>query len=715
MSAKSIYSALFIMLSHLAVGQHAAVIIDDVEDIVATGKKIDFFFDSTATLSLKDIEQRYYLGKFSKRNSAFTPFTLTRGTFWFHLNIRNLLDEPLYMYLPDIFIEDITMYFQDPSGRWQRVETGFFHPVQTRALSISAYTLELPQYTRPTTGIVFWAVSTKPATPFIPVAFVGSVAAISKQHRYSEFFSITILGIATLMLIYSFCFWYTTRDRLFMQFSALILSAIWFLLWRTGLSFEWFWPNSPSFNSYPWGLPPFVLLYIWFANALLRVEERLPGLYRVSYVAYILIGLLMANVIMTHDISITILSLCICATTTLYLITSSVLLLRKVASTKLFIIAWIPGLAVALVNLLLQVGVTVNPAWSGLHAVEFAVAWNLLFLSFSVAHHYNTIQRDKYALENANIQMITEQKMLLKKMVNEQTEEIMAQNDQLLRHQDEIKAQNERLEMQNKAYERLKELILKQNHELESAVNRRTLQLAQSHEELKKHLHQVEQFSFISAHNLRAPVARILGLASIFDRSKEVGKENLSILDRIVASAKDLDIIIHDLGAILDTQKNTSEKTELIDVRQLLDKVLFRFEAEVGKEGIHIAINAEAKQILAVPAYMDSILSNLISNSIKYRTEEKHPYIQITTEELPSGWKIQIEDNGLGFDSKQVSRKLFEPFQRFHTHKDGKGLGMFLVKTQVVAMQGTIELHSEPNKGTRVDITIPKRRLQKTA
>jgi signal transduction histidine kinase len=100
-----------------------------------------------------------------------------------------------------------------------------------------------------------------------------------------------------------------------------------------------------------------------------------------------------------------------------------------------------------------------------------------------------------------------------------------------------------------------------------------------------------------------------------------------------------------------------------------------------------------------------------ISNSIKYRAEERSPSITVTTEELPSGWKVRVDDNGLGFDSKFFSKKLFEPFQRFHTHKDGKGLGMFLVKTQVMPMRGTIEVQSVPNEGTQVVVIIPKHRI----
>jgi signal transduction histidine kinase len=109
-----------------------------------------------------------------------------------------------------------------------------------------------------------------------------------------------------------------------------------------------------------------------------------------------------------------------------------------------------------------------------------------------------------------------------------------------------------------------------------------------------------------------------------------------------------------------------------------------------------------------VPAYLDSILSNLISNSIKYKADHRTPIILIATEENNSDATIIVHDNGIGFDSKLFNHKLFEPFQRFHTHKDGKGLGMFLVKTQVIAMNGTIVLTSEPDVGTHVIITLPK-------
>jgi signal transduction histidine kinase len=706
---------LVLSMTHSIIAQRSSVSVNDADKAVPVHNKLEMFVDSTGTMTVQMVEQFYSLGKFFIPKEEVPNLTRIPGNIWFRLNITNLIDEPLYLSFPEIFIDEITVFTRGPSGNWTSSTTGYAHPFHTRALPFNGYTIKLENIEPHSSGIVFGSIAAANEPPLLINAFLGSVAAISYQSRKSEIISMAVIGVLLVMLFYNLCLSIVVRDRLFLCFCVYIICAAMLISWFTGFCFEWFWPNTPGLNSYPWALAPFFFAQVWFVNKLLRIQEHLPEFYKVSYGIYVL-SLLMAVGVLLPPKFLLYLAIILSMVSPIYFLVCSIALIhRKINVAFLFLVGWSPLLFVAILNILMNVNVLPFHVAFDKHAIELALAWEQVFFSLVLGYRYNHIREEKFLIENENLRIINEQKALLRKMVFEQTEEIMSQNDQLLQNQEEIRAQNERLEGQNRAYERLKELILKQNHELESAVQGRTLQLAQSNEELKKHLHQVEQFGFISAHNLRAPVARILGLASIFDRSKVVGKENLSILDRVVASAKDLDIIIHDLGAILDTQKNTSEKTELIDIRVLLDKILMRYETEVGKDGIRIAINAEAKHIVAVPAYMDSILSNLISNSIKYRAEQKSPLIKITTEELPSGWRIQVEDNGLGFDSKLFSKKLFEPFQRFHTHKEGKGLGMFLVKTQVIAMQGTIELRSEPNKGTHVNIIIPKRKFQKSA
>lgn len=675
----------------------------------------EIFIDSSGSKEIQEIQKIYNDGKFCFPPENAPKIARASGTIWFRFVIKNQLAQSLYLRFPEILLDDIEVYTQNFSGEWRTVTTGYQHPFYTRALPFNDYSIELKDLARNQNTVVFGALRTSSKNPVFVRMSVGTGRAISSESRKSELISMSVIGILLIMLFYNFCLSIVISESLFLSYCVYIIAAALMVLEQSGFAFEWFWPESPAMNRIEWALGPYYLAQVWFVNKLLQIKEHLVKLYRASFLLHVLCLLLIFREVLppgfTNDLHVIV----GVVSPGYFLICSIILAARKERIAYIFLIGWLPLIIITVLNMLMAASMLPYHFIFDRHALEIALAWELVIFSLVIGYRFNRLRTEKMEMQSENFRMLSEQKTLLRKMVFEQTEEIMAQNDQLLRNQEEIKKQNDQLEKQNKAYERLKELILKQNQELESAVQKRTVQLAHSNEELKKHLHQVEQFSFISAHNLRAPVARILGLASIFDRSKVIGKENLAILDRLVSCAKDLDIIIHDLGAILDTQKNTSDKSEVIDVTELLDKILNRYEAEVSSEGINISINAEAKYVHAVPAYLDSILSNLISNSIKYRAEHKPSFIQITTEEVPSGWKIGVEDNGLGFDSKLFSRKIFEPFQRFHTHKEGKGLGMFLVKTQVTAMEGMIELHSEPNKGTHVSIMIPKRKFQKTA
>jgi signal transduction histidine kinase len=93
-------------------------------------------------------------------------------------------------------------------------------------------------------------------------------------------------------------------------------------------------------------------------------------------------------------------------------------------------------------------------------------------------------------------------------------------------------------------------------------------------------------------------------------------------------------------------------------------------------------------------------LYNLISNAIKYRDPDRSPVIDIKTEKLADEIRLTVSDNGLGIDTSVHRDKLFTLYSRFHTHLEGKGLGLYLVKTQITAMGGRIEIESEVNKGS---------------
>ena len=106
--------------------------------------------------------------------------------------------------------------------------------------------------------------------------------------------------------------------------------------------------------------------------------------------------------------------------------------------------------------------------------------------------------------------------------------------------------------------------------------------------------------------------------------------------------------------------------------------------------------------------YVESVLQNLLSNAIKYRHPDRVPVIALSTQLVDDYVCLTVSDNGLGLDTALYKDKVFTLYQRFHTHVEGKGLGLYLVKTQILALGGKIELESKVGKGTVFKVYFKK-------
>ncbi|MGB2759264.1 MAG: ATP-binding protein, partial [Maribacter stanieri] len=109
---------------------------------------------------------------------------------------------------------------------------------------------------------------------------------------------------------------------------------------------------------------------------------------------------------------------------------------------------------------------------------------------------------------------------------------------------------------------------------------------------------------------------------------------------------------------------------------------------------------SEFSDILYNRIYMESIFLNLIGNAIKYRAEDRTPEILITSRVEYGKNIVTFKDNGLGINLERHGHKLFGLNKVFHRHPDAKGVGLFLTKTQIESLGGTITATSEVNVGT---------------
>ncbi len=215
----------------------------------------------------------------------------------------------------------------------------------------------------------------------------------------------------------------------------------------------------------------------------------------------------------------------------------------------------------------------------------------------------------------------------------------------------------------------------------------------------------LEQFSYIVSHNLRAPVANILGLVDILQSVGVDNKEEKVVTGYLAIAAKNLDNVIMDINSILELKHHVNEKRELIKFSELLGEVEYSLDNAITDENVQIRSDfSEIHSMISLKSYLYSIFYNLISNSIKYRQPNTNALIEITSSLVNDNIIITFKDNGMGIDMKQNSNYLFGLYKRFHNHVDGKGMGLYMVKTQVESLGGKITVKSEVNKGTEFTI-----------
>ncbi|NCD70842.1 sensor histidine kinase [Mucilaginibacter agri] len=218
----------------------------------------------------------------------------------------------------------------------------------------------------------------------------------------------------------------------------------------------------------------------------------------------------------------------------------------------------------------------------------------------------------------------------------------------------------------------------------------------------------LEQFAYIVSHNLRAPVANIVGLSNMLSTLDPDEQERASICESIATAIHNLDNVVVDLNTILQVDGQVIEQPEPVSLQQLVREVEIGIGDLIRDSHATLLCDFEAIDTLTMrKGYLHSIFHNLIVNGIKYRRDNAAPVIKISSRIANGNIVIIFKDNGKGIDLSTHSSRLFGLYQRFDTSVDGKGMGLFMVKTQVETLGGTIEVESKLNQGTKFLIEFP--------
>jgi light-regulated signal transduction histidine kinase (bacteriophytochrome) len=233
---------------------------------------------------------------------------------------------------------------------------------------------------------------------------------------------------------------------------------------------------------------------------------------------------------------------------------------------------------------------------------------------------------------------------------------------------------------------------------------------------------ELEEFAYVASHDMQEPLRKITTFSTrLYDKfNEQLGDEGKTYLDRMNVAANNMRILIENLLEISRTSREDQpfKKTNL---NKILTDSLNELELSIEENNVEIKVKESLPEIEAVPALMHQLFTNLLNNSIKFRSK-RPPLITISARKIDKNrrqhlllpekdfYEIAVTDNGIGFE-QEYAEKVFQIFQRLHGKAEypGSGIGLSICKKIVDKHNGIIFAQSELNKGTTFFIILPEK------
>jgi PAS domain S-box-containing protein len=226
-------------------------------------------------------------------------------------------------------------------------------------------------------------------------------------------------------------------------------------------------------------------------------------------------------------------------------------------------------------------------------------------------------------------------------------------------------------------------------------------ELSEKNDELLRINNDLDNFVYTASHDLKSPIANMEGLATLLRDilQGKLNQEDMQVLDMLQQAINKLKGTIADLTEITKVQKELQAAVEPLAFEDMLQDITSDIDRLIRDSGATITTDLEVKNILYARKNLRSIIYNLVSNAIKYKSPERVPEVHIATYQQGEYVVLEVQDNGLGI-KKEQQHKLFTMFKRLHSHVEGTGIGLYIVKRIIENNGGRIEVQSELGKGS---------------
>jgi signal transduction histidine kinase len=226
-------------------------------------------------------------------------------------------------------------------------------------------------------------------------------------------------------------------------------------------------------------------------------------------------------------------------------------------------------------------------------------------------------------------------------------------------------------------------------------------QLETKNEELTRVNVDLDNFVYTASHDLRSPINNLEGLQKVLQKrlKDQVADTEQELLDLMSNSIRKLNTTIRELTEIVKVQKELAQEREPVVFRQVFEDVQTDLAGPVTESGATLEVRFDVKEIYYPRKHLRSILLNLLSNAVKYRSPDRPLRITVGTRLDNQRPVLFVSDNGLGIEEGKKDR-IFDMFRRLHTHVEGSGIGLYMVKRIVENNGGRITVESRITSGS---------------
>ncbi len=211
-------------------------------------------------------------------------------------------------------------------------------------------------------------------------------------------------------------------------------------------------------------------------------------------------------------------------------------------------------------------------------------------------------------------------------------------------------------------------------------------------------------FTHIVSHDIRSHTSNLSMILDLFEETNDPVEQS-EYFDMLKQSTNKLSDTIFYLNETVAIQSGTKMQKINLNLKSEIEKIIVGINAIIKTNEALIKIDIdESLELKVTQSYFESIIFNLLTNAIKYKSPVRKPIIDISAVKNEDVIQLSIQDNGLGIDLLKNKDKIFGMYKTFHGNPDAVGLGLFMVKNHIESMGGSIDVESEIEKGTTFNL-----------